>query len=235
MCLIDSVMLVTVCYLLTAQIDAFAMTWVSVVKPSQSRLSCCPAVARGAPFPEIVASCHDRDVWLTDVGRHQVFKFSHDGQLLLTVGERRLPGWDATHFNEPTGVAVAADGSFFVSDGYQNARVAHFAPDGKFLKEGGAKGTAPGQFQIPHGVALDDRGRVYVADRQNSRLQTFATAGTFVREWWGAATLGRRRESVTLAEVGSMTNADDSPHINEDIPAATPRRCSLEGGLPCTR
>jgi peptidylamidoglycolate lyase len=123
-----------------------------------------------------------------------VTKFSsspHDGRLLLTIGERRVPGWDATHFNEPTDVAVSADGSFFVSDGYRNARVAHYSATGTLLKEWGAKGTLPNQFQTPHGVALDGRGRVYVADRENSRLQVFDTAGTLLRVWPSSPTVGR--------------------------------------------
>jgi len=73
-------------------------------------------------------------VWLTDVGRHQVFKFSHDGVLLLTVGERGVPGSDGTHFNEPTDVAVCADGSFYVSDGYDNRRIIKFDRTGKQCK-----------------------------------------------------------------------------------------------------
>ena len=131
------------------------------------------------------------NVWLTDVGRHQVFKFSHDGTLVMTVGERRVPGWDATHFNEPTDVAVAADGSFYVSDGYQNARVARFSAVGAFVREWGSKGIAPGQFRTPHGVVLDDRGRLLVADRENSRLQLFDTLGALMRSWPGVHTSGR--------------------------------------------
>ena len=123
------------------------------------------------------------NVWLSDVGRHQIFKFTHDGRLLLTIGERRVPGWDGTHFNEPADVAVLKDGSFYVSDGYENSRVAHFKADGSFLNEWGAKGSAPGQFLIPHGVTTDRRGRVYVADRQNSRLQVFDSTGKFLKAW----------------------------------------------------
>ena len=76
---------------------------------------------------------HDDNVWLTDVGRHQVFKFGPDGRQLLVLGEARVPGDDARHFNQPTDVAVAANGTFFVSDGYGNSRVLHFTADGKLL------------------------------------------------------------------------------------------------------
>lgn len=125
------------------------------------------------------------NIWLTDVALHQVYKFSHDGHLLLTVGERGIAGSDSRHFNRPTKVAVASDGSFFVSDGYRNNRVAKFAPDGRFLMEWGSKGSGPGQFDLPHGIALGRDGRVYVADRTNGRVQIFLPDGKYVATWSG--------------------------------------------------
>jgi DNA-binding beta-propeller fold protein YncE len=86
------------------------------------------------------------NVWITDVALHQVFKFSHDGRLLLTLGERGVAGHDNSHFNRPTDVAVGSDGSFYVSDGYENSRVMKFARDGKFLLTWGTKGNGPGQL-----------------------------------------------------------------------------------------
>ena len=123
------------------------------------------------------------NVWLTDVGRHQVFKFSHDGQLLLTLGERAVPGTDASHFNLPTDVGVLPDGSFYVSDGYANTRVLKFSAEGKFLFEWGTPGSEPGEFDLPHGIAVDKNGRVFVADRGNSRIQIFDSSGAFLAEW----------------------------------------------------
>jgi peptidylamidoglycolate lyase len=123
------------------------------------------------------------DVWLTDVALHQVYKFSATGRPLLTLGERGVPGHDAAHFNMPSGVAVADDGSFYVSDGYGNTRVLHFAADGRLLRQWGDSGSGPGQFDLVHGVALGPDGRVYVADRENERLQVFDTAGHFVAQW----------------------------------------------------
>lgn len=128
---------------------------------------------------------HEDNVWLTDVALHQVFKFTSDGKLLLTLGERGVPGSDQAHFNLPTDVAVLRDGSFYVSDGYRNTRVLKFGADGRFEFEWGAKGNAPGQFNLPHGIAVDARGRVYVCDRSNSRLQIFDAKGAFVGEWKG--------------------------------------------------
>jgi peptidylamidoglycolate lyase len=127
----------------------------------------------------------DDNVWLTDVGRHQVFKFTHDGRLLLTLGERGQPGADQFHFNLPTDVAVLADSSFYVSDGYKNTRVVKFAADGRYEFEWGRKGAVPGEFNLPHGIAVDAAGRVLVCDRSNSRLQVFDVRGKFLEEWKG--------------------------------------------------
>ena len=128
---------------------------------------------------------HEDNVWLTDVGLHQVYKFTSDGKLLLTLGERAVPGADHAHFNLPTDVAVLHDGSFYVSDGYKNTRVIKFAADGRFEFEWGTKGAEPGQFNLPHGIAVDAKGRVYVCDRSNSRLQIFDAKGKFLDQWKG--------------------------------------------------
>jgi peptidylamidoglycolate lyase len=132
----------------------------------------------------------DDNVWLTDVALQQVYKFSHDGTLLLTLGARGAAGEDSSHFNRPTDVGVAPDGSFYVSDGYLNARVLKFASDGRFLFQWGTEGRGPGQFDLPHALALDAAGRVYVADRSNARVQIFDADGHYLTEWKGAA-LGR--------------------------------------------
>ena len=125
---------------------------------------------------------HD-NVWVTDRALQQVFEFSHDGKLLLTIGTERTPGLDATHFNLPADIAFAADGSIYVADGYGNNRVAKFSPDGKFLLDWGKKGSEPGEFNLPHSVAVDAEGLVYVADRSNSRIQVFDGNGKFLKVW----------------------------------------------------
>ena len=126
---------------------------------------------------------NEDNLWLTDVGRHQVFKFDQDGQLLLTLGEQKVPGSDEKHFNLPTDVAVLQDGSFYVSDGYGNTRVVRFSAQGEFLFEWGTPGSAPGEFGLPHGIAVDENERVFVADRSNSRIQIFDSTGIFLAEW----------------------------------------------------
>jgi peptidylamidoglycolate lyase len=127
------------------------------------------------------------NVFLTDVGLQQVFKFSHDGKPVLTVGEPGVGGWDATHFNQPTDIAIRSDGSFYVSDGYVNSRVALFDRNGRWIQEWGKKGSGEGEFRNPHGLAFVPGGTdVLVADRENSRLQLFDRVGKFKRQWAGA-------------------------------------------------
>jgi len=123
------------------------------------------------------------NVWVTDRALQQVFEFTHDGTLLLTIGVERTPGLDATHFNLPTDIAFAPDGSIYVSDGYGNNRVAKFSTEGKFLLDWGRKGDGPGEFNLPHSVAVDAEGLVYVADRSNARIQVFDGTGKFLKAW----------------------------------------------------
>lgn len=137
-------------------------------------------------LPHGLAIDGEDNVWLTDVAHHQVFKFDRRGKLLMTIGERGVAGADAKHFDRPTDVAVAKDGSIYVSDGYGNSRVAKFSAAGEFLLEWGRKGTGPGEFDNPHSIALDGAGRVYVADRYNDRVQIFDERGRYLKEWKGA-------------------------------------------------
>jgi len=125
----------------------------------------------------------DDNIWVTDVGLQQVFKFTHEGKLLMKLGEERVVGNDAAHFNMPTDIAVAKDGSFYVSDGYGNSRIMKFSADGKYISQWGSKGNKKGQFNIPHAVCLDDKGNVYVADRENKRVEVFDSGGKFRTQW----------------------------------------------------
>jgi peptidylamidoglycolate lyase len=149
----------------------------------------------------------ENNIWVTDVGLHQVFKFSHHGQLLMTLGEAKVAGNDSTHFNKPTDIVVAADGSFYVSDGYGNSRIIKFSPAGKYLFEWGKKGSGAGEFDIPHGIALDEKGHIYVADRENSRIQIFDGEGRFLQQW-GDKSFGNIC-SVAFGKSGSTLFAID--------------------------
>ena len=136
-------------------------------------------------LPHSITLDSNDNVWVTDVAWHQVFKFSHSGKLMMTLGERGVSGTDAHHFNRPTDVAVKPDGSFYVSDGYRNTRVVKFSAKGAFEFEWGAKGAKAGEFNLPHGIALDKAGQVYVVDRGNARVQVFDARGRFLTEWKG--------------------------------------------------
>jgi peptidylamidoglycolate lyase len=167
----------------------------------------------------------DDNVWITDVALQQVYKFSSDGRLLSTIGTRGVAGADEAHFDRPTKVAVSADGSFYVSDGYRNARVVKFAPDGRFLLQWGSKGNGPGQFDLPHGIAVDARGRVYVADRNNARVQVFEGGGRYLAEWKGAA-FGRPFD-VAVGADGMVVMADGG-----DVPREPPDRSAVVVARP---
>jgi DNA-binding beta-propeller fold protein YncE len=125
----------------------------------------------------------EKHVWVVSDSGDAVFKFSHDGKLVMTLGEVDVPGEDEKHFNEPADVDWLPDGSILVADGYVNSRVVKFDKDGKFVKAWGSKGTGPGQFQVVHSIAVDANRRVYVADRSNKRVQVFDENGTFLDQW----------------------------------------------------
>jgi DNA-binding beta-propeller fold protein YncE len=139
---------------------------------------------RGPHHVKISPYDPDRHVWVVDDNRHQVFKFTNDGkQLALTLGEAGVPGNDDRHFARPTDIAFLPDGTFFVTDGYINTRVVKFDKTGKYLMTWGTPGNGPGQFNLPHSIDIDRDRRLYVADRQNSRVQIFDENGKFLDQW----------------------------------------------------
>jgi sugar lactone lactonase YvrE len=146
----------------------------------------------------------DGNVWVTDgvgggatadeVGKHgkghQVFKFSPDGKVLMTLGKAGVPGDGPDTFNRPSAVVVAPNGDIFVADGHHaplntpvNARIVKFSKAGKFIKAWGKLGSAPGEFDAPHTLAFDSKGRLFVGDRSNNRIQIFDQDGKFIAEW----------------------------------------------------
>jgi sugar lactone lactonase YvrE len=125
-------------------------------------------------------------LWVTDSAAHAVYKFSPDGRVLMTLGKKGVAGENTSRdlFNQPNHVAVAPNGDIYVSDGYVNARVVQFSSNGQFVRIiGGVKGSQPGQLQLPHGVALDSRGRILVNDSDNQRVSVFGKDGTFIETW----------------------------------------------------
>ena len=142
-------------------------------------------------FPHGIHVDRDGSVWVVDgLGRngkgHQVWKFSPDGKVLMTLGKAGAPGSGNDEFNAPSAVVTAPNGDIFVADGHggnTNARIVKFDRTGKFIKAWGQKGTGPGDLDIPHAIAMDSRGRLFVGDRQNNRIQIFDQDGTFIDQW----------------------------------------------------
>lgn len=130
----------------------------------------------------------DGNLWATDGGGndekgHQVFKFNPDGRLLLALGKKGVAGDGPDAFNRLADVVTAPNGDVFIADGHVNARVMKFTNDGKFVAVWGKKGTAPGEFDAPHAIAIDSGGRIFVGDRANNRIQIFDQNGRFLAEW----------------------------------------------------
>ena len=143
-------------------------------------------------FPHGIYCGPDGSVWITDSqgkdGKgQQVFKFSADGKVLMTLGKAGVAGDGPDTFDQPNDIAVAPNGDIFVSDGHNsgrgNARVIKFSKEGKFIKQWGRHGSAPGQFEVPHALAFDSKGRLFVGDRANNRIQIFDQDGNFLEEW----------------------------------------------------
>lgn len=163
------------------------------------------------------------NVWVTDAPftsagtggaalGHHVTKFSPEGEILLRLGVPGETGSDERHFNMPSDVITAPNGDIFVADGHggnSNARIVKFSADGTFLKTWGERGSAPGQFDGPHGLAMDSQGRLFVADRSNNRIQVFDQEGNFLDQWYQFSRLSGIHidENDVLYGVDSESNA----------------------------
>ncbi len=142
-------------------------------------------------YPHGIHVDRDGHVWVTDgQGKdgkgQQVVEFSSDGKVLMTLGKAGVAGDGPDTFNQPSDVFVAPDGAIFVADGHggnSNARIVKFSKSGTFVRAWGRKGSAPGEFDTPHSLAMDSLGRLFVADRGNSRIQIFDQDGTLIAEW----------------------------------------------------
>ncbi|HEV2121740.1 MAG TPA: peptidyl-alpha-hydroxyglycine alpha-amidating lyase family protein [Chloroflexota bacterium] len=136
----------------------------------------------------------DDHVYCVDEGNHCLYKFTPEGEVVMAIGNKGVAsetGYDGTlesikggpPFNRPTNVAVAPSGDLYVSDGYGNCRVHRFAANGDYIQSWGEPGTGPRQLNLPHGIAVDQEGRVLVADRENDRIQFYSPDGEFLEQW----------------------------------------------------
>jgi DNA-binding beta-propeller fold protein YncE len=123
------------------------------------------------------------NVWVVDAPGQAIFKMNPQGHTVMTLGTKGKAGMTENSFYLPTDVAFAPNGEIVVSDGYGNARVVRFSHDGKYLGQFGERGNGPGQFQLPHSVVIDKQGRLYVADRDNQRVEVFDAQGKYLTEW----------------------------------------------------
>jgi DNA-binding beta-propeller fold protein YncE len=165
------------------------------------------------------------NVWVTEAGGgertegrsigHQVFKFSPDGQLLMTLGEAGVEGSGPTHFTAPSDVITNANGDIFVVDGHNatgNNRIVKLAADGRFIEAFGETGYGPGQLRGPHAIAMDGEGRLFVADRANQRIVIFDQEGNYLSRW----TQFGMPSDIWIDAAGRIYVADSESDMNEN-------------------
>ncbi len=175
--------------------------------------------------PHGVFMAPDGTIWLTDDGDHSARQCTLDGKVLLTIG---IPGKAAPYmsgepFNRCTHTAMSPQGDLYISDGYGNSRVHKYTPDGRLLMSWGEPGTDPGQFNIAHNVCCDADGWVYVADRENHRVQVFDGNGKYESQWNNM----HRPSGLYLepGKAGRMYIGEIGPDmaVNIDLPGCGPR------------
>jgi sugar lactone lactonase YvrE len=172
----------------------------------------------------------DDTLYCTDDGDHTVRKCTFDGKILLELGlpKEKTPYMSGRPFNRCTHTALSPTGDIYVSDGYGNARVHKYSPSGKLLLSWGEPGTLPGQFNIPHNICCDADGWVYVADRENHRIQVFDGNGKYETQWnnlhrpSGLFMTGGKCPFCYVAELGPHMN------VNRDHPNIGPRISVLD-------
>ena len=166
----------------------------------------------------------DDAVYCVDDGLHTVQKFTLDGTHLMTLGTPNQPSpkWAGQPFNRPTHIAVSPrTGDLYVSDGYGNCRIHKFSPDGRHILSWGEPGVDPGQFIRPHNVVIDGEDHVYIADRENHRIQVFDANGRFLTMWNNV----HRPDGICLdsegnffiGELNGMDGVDDCPGLGHRV------------------
>jgi sugar lactone lactonase YvrE len=199
-------------------------------------------------FPHGFTVDHEGNLWATDAngsatvlgmsteGRgQQVFKFSPEGKVLLTLGKAGVAGNGPDTFDQPTGVAVARNGDIFVTDGHgRNNRVVKFSKDGRFIKTWGRTGSGPGELNQPHDIAIDSRGRLFVADRSNNRISIFDQEGSFIDAWtqFGSPSAVFVSKDDTIYVSDSMSNQARNPGRQRGIYVGSARDGKVTAFIP---
>ncbi|HEY2835485.1 MAG TPA: peptidyl-alpha-hydroxyglycine alpha-amidating lyase family protein [Rhizomicrobium sp.] len=171
-------------------------------------------------FPHGIFIDKDDHIWVADghVGNgigDDVIAFDQNGKVLKVLGKPGVPGNGPDTFHEPNAVLIAPNGNIFVADGHEpgpghNARVVKLDPNGKFIMQWGSHGTGPGQFEMPHSLAMDSQGRLFVADRGNNRVQIFDQNGKFIATWSQFS-----RPSGVYVDVNDVLYVTDSESIDK--------------------
>jgi len=193
-------------------------------------------------YPHGLFVDRDDNVWVSD-GRakngkgHTVMKFSPDGKLLMTLGKPGVAGDGPDTFNGPSDILIAPNGDIFVADGHggdTNARIVKLSKDGKFIKAWGKKGAAPGEFDSPHGLAMDSAGRLFVADRSNGRIQIFDQDGKFLAEWrqFGRPSGAFINKQDTIYVADSQSNETNNPGFKQGIRIASVKDGKVTAFIP---
>ena len=180
--------------------------------------------------PHAVHLAPDETIWCADEGDHVIRHCTLDGEVLSTIGTPGAPApiFSGQPFNRPTQTALTPSGDILVADGYGNARVHKYTPEGRWLMSWGEFGTDPGQFNVVHNITCDDDGFVYIADRENYRIQVFDTDGKFVTQWHnlfrpcGLYMHGTRQPIFFVGELGPFLA------INRRFPNIGPRISILD-------
>jgi hypothetical protein len=146
------------------------------------------ALSRGPHKIKISPYDPEKHVWIIDDDLHEINIFTNDGKLVKTMGERGVPGRGPNNFNRPTDIDWLPDGTFFIADGYAGTRVAKFDPDGNFIMDWGQPpnrrdNPGPNEFWSVHSIGISNDRRIFVADREHSRMQVFDENGTFLDMW----------------------------------------------------
>jgi streptogramin lyase len=192
-------------------------------------------------FPHGLWVDRDGNLWVTDAGTQggkgdQVFKLSPTGKVLMTLGTAGVEGETPTTFNKPTFALTAPNGDIFVADGHGNSRIVKFSKDGKFLMAWGKKGEGPSEFRTPHSLALDSQGRLFVADRENNRLQIFDQNGKFLAEWhqFGRPSGVYIDKNDTIYVTDSESRAENNPGFQRGISIGSARTGKVTAFIPVT-
>jgi sugar lactone lactonase YvrE len=177
------------------------------------------------------------DAMMQDGKGNQVFKFSPDGKLLMTLGKAGVAGGGNDVFSGPADVVVAQNGDIFVADGHMEGpvnRIVKFSKDGRFITAWGTRGSAPGEFNLPHSIAMDSRGRIFVADRTNNRIQIFDQDGRFLEQWkqFGRPSGVFVDQDDTIYVADSQSNSRTNPGYTRGIRIGSAKDGNVTAMIP---